>query len=178
MATKQPETKTGALKTIDINCKSFMANGNEYFIERSSISMARFIEYEKIQIELGYGVSFSQIYEHVKDIYEMCNKMEFANIAVRSYKILEGIKKFEERSIPALTLCALFINTKDEDRRVISKDIIDRKLDDWDKEGLDITPFFQLAIASLQGFLPAYKKAIQTLSVIEKAAQKKNSQSK
>lgn len=162
------------LKTINIKDKSFTANGVEYFIEMGGISMARFIEYEKLQVELGYGVTFIQLYEAIKESYELTNKQRFADLAVKLYNILQGIKTFEERRTPAFELCALFINTKDEDRGTITKDRIENKLKDWEAEGLDSIPFFQLAVSSLQNFSTAYNVAIQIASELEKLGKKKN----
>ena len=169
--------KSGAkipLKTIDIKTKSFTANGNEYFIEMGGISMERFIEYEKLQVELGYGVTFIQLYDAIKEGYEMCNKQRFADLAVKLYNILQGVKTFEERRTPAFELCALFINTKDENRAIINKDMIAAKLNDWEKEGMDAVPFFQLAVSSLQSFSTAYNVAIQIASELDKLGKKKN----
>lgn len=169
-------TKTNGkvLKTIDIKTKSFTANGKEYFIEMGGISMERFIEYEKLQVELGYGVTFIQLYEAIKESYELTNKQRFADLAVKLYNILQGVKTFEERRVPAFELCALFINTKDENRAVITRDVIANKIADWEAEGLDAVPFFQLAVSSLQNFSTAYNVAIQIASELEKLGKKKN----
>jgi hypothetical protein len=161
------------LKTFDISSKSFTANGKEYFIERSGISMARFIEYEKLQVELGYGVTFIQLYEAIKECYELTNKQRFADLAVKQYNILQGIKSFEARRVPAFELCALFINTKDEDRATITADRVAEKIADWEAEGIDAIPFFQLAVSSLQDFSTAYNVAIQIASELEKLGKKK-----
>lgn len=161
------------LKTIDIKTKSFTANGVEYFIEMGGISMARFIEYEKLQVELGYGVTFIQLYEAIKESYELTNKQRFADLAVKLYNILQGIKTFEQRRVPAFELCALFINAKDEKREIITADMIAKKLADWEVEGLDAVPFFQLAVSSLQNFSTAYNVAIQIASELEKLGKKK-----
>jgi len=170
------DTKTNGkvLKTIDIKTKSFTANGKEYFIEMGGISMERFIEYEKLQVELGYGVTFIQLYEAIKESYELTNKQRFADLAVKLYNILQGVKTFEERRIPAFELCALFINEKDENRGIITKDMIANKLSDWEAEGLDAVPFFQLAVSSLQNFSTAYNVAIQIASELEKLGKKKS----
>lgn len=171
------EVSGKALKVIDLKTKSFTANGKEYFIEMGGISMQRFIEYEKLQVELGYGVTFIQLYELIKESYELCNKQRFADLAVKLYNALQGIKTFEERRIPAFELCALFINTKEENRAIITSDMTAIKLADWEAEGLDAVPFFQLAVSSLTNFSTAYNVATQIASELEKLGKKK-SQSK
>lgn len=173
-----PQSTGKTLKTFDIKTKQFNANGVDYFIEMGGISMARFIEYEKLQIELGYGVTFIQLYDAIKESYELTNKQKFADLAVKLYNILQGIKTFEERRVPAFELCTLFINTKDENRSVITKEMIDKKIADWEAEGLDSVPFFQLAVSSLQNFSTAYNVAIQIASELDKLGKNKKSPSK
>lgn len=158
MANKQvvPE-----LKKIDFSQKSFKANGTEYFIE-TSISFNRFKMFQKLQIEAGYGVGFYDLFESLKKIYELCNDKKFADIAVLTHNTLRGIKDIDERPNSALQLAALFINSKEEDRKVITDDIVNKKIADWEAEGLDITPFFQFAISSIKNFWQAYSEISQS----------------
>jgi len=149
------------LKVIDLNQRSFKANGTEYFIEKS-ISQDRFLMYQKLQIELAYETGFAGMYKSLTKLYELLNQQKFADCAVIAHNALNGIKTTEERRIPALELAALFVNTKDEDRKVITQDMVDVKLADWKAEGLDITPFFQLAISSITGFKEIYSELIRT----------------
>lgn len=151
------------LKVIDLKAKSFRANGTEYFIE-TGLSFERFRMYQKLQIECGYEVGFAGMFKHIKEIYDLCNGMKFADIAVKTSNIMHGIAKVEERKIPILSLCALFINSKDEDRTIINDDIVDKKIADWEAEGLDITPFFHLALGSIQDFSKAWEEVSQTIS--------------
>ncbi len=134
------------LKTIDLKEKSFTANGKVYYIE-TGISFDRYLMYQKLQIEVGYAIGFSGLYDKMKEVYSLCNDRKFADIAVLANNVINGIKQISSRKIPALSLCALFINTADEDRGVITDDMVDAKISDWEAEGLDITPFFSLAIA-------------------------------
>lgn len=166
MATKQPEKNTGALKELDLTQKKFEANGKTYHI-RKSMSFDRYRMYEKLQIEVGYGANFKQIYDNVKGAYELVNKSEFANTAVKLHNILAGIKNIESRQIPALRICALFINAEGEDEKVITEEMIDEKIADWEAEGYDIFPFFQLAINSIPDFSLAYKVLSQVHSQLE-----------
>jgi hypothetical protein len=149
------------LKVIDLNVGSFMANGKEYFIEKS-ISQERFMMYQKLQIELTYQTGFAGMYRAMQNIFELCNKQKLADVAVIAHNALNGIKITEDKRIPALELAALFVNEKDEDRKIINQDMVDKKLKDWEAEGLDITPFFQLAINSIAGFKEIYNELIQT----------------
>lgn len=172
MALKQPEKQNLELKTLDVSVKTFPANGKKYTVKKS-MSFERFREYEKLQIETGYGVSFSKLYENIKSCYELVNKSMFADTAVRLHNMLSGIKNIEERRIPALRLCALFINYEGEDEKGISEELIDEKIADWEAEGYDILPFFHWAIASIPDFSIALKAVIQINSQLEELQKKK-----
>ncbi|MES2395675.1 MAG: hypothetical protein V4549_06715 [Bacteroidota bacterium] len=152
MATKQ---EVQELKKIDLKAGSFKANKVEYFIE-TSISFSRFKMFQKLQIEAGYGIGFYELFESLKKIYDLCNDKKFADIAVLTHNTLRGIKDIDERPNAALQLCALFMNTKDEDRKIINDDIVNKKIADWEAEGLDIMPFFQVATSSMKNFWQAY----------------------
>lgn len=157
------------LKKVDFSQKSFKANGNEYFIE-TSVSFARFRMFEKLQIEAGYGVGFYDLFESMKKIYELCNDKRFADIAVITYNTMTGIKGIDERPNAVLQLCALFINKKGEDRKVITDQMVNEKIADWEAEGFDILPFFQFAKSSIKNFWQAYEEiSLNTLETIKKS---------
>lgn len=149
------------LRVIDLNAGSFIANGTEYFIEKS-ISQERFMMYQKLQIELTYQTGFAGMYKALQNLYELLNKQKFADCAVIAHNALNGIKTTEDRRIPALEMAALFVNEKTEDRKIINQDMVDKKLKDWETEGLDVAPFFQLAISSIAGFKEIYSELIRS----------------
>jgi hypothetical protein len=153
------------LKSIDLNTKEFEANGKKYFIE-SSLSFERYIMYQKLQLQLAFEPGFYGVYETLKKGFELCNQQKFADLAVLLHNTMSGIKTVDERSVPALSLCALFCNTADEDRKVINDDMIKRKMDDWQAEGLDILPFFQLAMDSIKEFRTIYSAIILSSSEV------------
>lgn len=155
---------TKELKVIDFSKqKSFKANGAEYFVE-SGLSFDRFLMYQMLQVECGYDVSFSSMFENMKKAFELLNKQKPAEAAVIIHNIMQGVAKVEERKIPVLQMCALFINTKDEDRKKIDNDMVDKKIKDWTEEGLDIRPFFQLALSSIQNFSNAWREISLNIS--------------
>jgi len=141
------------LKTIE--GREFMANGVKYFIE-SKISFERFSMYQKLQMACAFGVEFYQMYEAIEKIYNSADKMKLNEVVIISHNILNGIKTYDQRPLAALQLCAMFINSEDEDRRIINDDMVDKKIKDWQSEGLDITPFFQLAASSMRNFAAVY----------------------
>lgn len=132
------------LKELDINATSFMANGKEYFIE-SKLSFDRHYYYTMLQIEFGFGVSYNDMIAAWQEVINEANSLRFSNIVIKANNILECAKRPVKKEHPALMLCALFINTENEDRRSITEDQIKVKINDWHKEGYDIVPFFTLA---------------------------------
>lgn len=136
----------------------FTANGKKYFIE-SSLNIKRFSEFEKIQLEVGFGISFSDVFDRLKQGYDLANKQKFADLSVMLYNMMHGIKKAStERYNSALTMCTLFINTEEEDRTTWSIDLAEKKLKDWSDEGFDVRDFFLLAVSSIDNFAQNYKE--------------------
>lgn len=153
------------LKRIDFTKQSFMANGKEYFIE-NGFSISRYCEYQVLEKELGFGNTFKGMYDKLLSLYDLMNKVKFVEASVALNNMLTGITKIEEREPSMLKLCALFINTKDEDRTTITDDLIAQKINDWKVEGIEIKDFFTLALNTMDGFIEAYKNLTQTTSEI------------
>lgn len=149
----------GNLKIIDLTKTEFEANGVKYYIEKH-LSFERFLMYKKLELQVGYEVGFYGIFQALKKIYDLCNDKKFADIAVLTHNTLQGIAKVDERRISVLDLAALFINEKDEDRKVITDDMIAKKISDWEEEGLSIIPFFQLSTGFIEGFQKSYNAVI------------------
>lgn len=134
------------LKQINPSEKSFMANGKTYWIEAGDISIARWAKYEEYTLEMQYGVNQVELFNKFKQITELANKLQFADIAVLCYNTQNGIRGMMERLPVALKVCALFINEENEDRGSISDDLVMKKINDWQLEGYAVGSFFQLAL--------------------------------
>ena len=61
------------VKHIDFKQKSFEANGNKYSWS-GSLSLARWMEFEKLQPRLGFGKDFETILNITSDYYEIIGK--------------------------------------------------------------------------------------------------------
>lgn len=153
----------GPLKQIDLNKKNFKANGKEYLIE-SSLSFERFLMYQKLQIEVAYEPGFYGVQKALEKGFEFCNKGNIADVAVILHNTIAGIKTVDQRTVPMLNMACLFVNEKNEDRRIINDDMISVKIADWNAEGLDMMPFFQLATSSIKNFSSVYTEFIQSIS--------------
>lgn len=137
-------TDTKTLTTPEPKAPSFTANGKTYVIEKK-ISIARKIECDKLIIEVTGGGNMGENFSDWKKVYELCNDKKFADIAVLAHNRMEGVKKWQERHDPVLGLCALFINEENEDRRVISDEMIKAKIKDWSEEGIEYAFFLTMA---------------------------------
>lgn len=150
------------LKRIDFNKGSFVANGKIYYIE-SQMSIERFCEYQILEKEAGFGLNFSSIYKELENVYTDLNAVKFADASVRLNNLMHGVANLELKEPTTLKICALFMNTEDEDRTVINNDMIVKKIEDWKTE-YDMRDFFKFALDTVSGFMETYKKAFHSTS--------------
>lgn len=154
------------VKKIDIEKNSFVANGRKYTFNES-LSLARYKEFEKLQIRIGFGTDFEHIFNELKDIFHDLDNQKLANSAVRIHNLMNGIAvKIDEREDPMLLTCALFINREDEDLTKFDLNLAKDKISDWVEEGFDVADFFTLAKSLVRGFTEAYDSV--SLDISEK----------
>ena len=157
----------GKLLTLEKGTQAFPANGKKYTVE-STVSFMRWNMYQKLQIELGYGVTFEEMFNRLTTAYGLLNAQKFADAACEIRDIMKGVADVGKRDVPTvIKMCALFINTEDEDRRTITDAQITAKHVDWANEGYDVNSFFQLALHSIPNLVNIYKTVTQdTLEAI------------
>ncbi len=152
------------VKRLDLSKSTFVANGNTYRFSKT-MCIDRFIEFERLQAHVGFGKDFKNIYDVLKETYELLNKGKMADAAVKIHNLLNGIAmNLEKRDHPILEMCALFLNRDDENVKEYNEDIMKQKMEDWRIEGYSIEDFFQLAFNFVEGFIPAYEEIIQNIS--------------
>ena len=143
---------------------TFMANGKEYVISQK-LSVERWRKYEELQLMVGMGRSFDEVWKMLKRIWDALNKGKLADASVVTHNLLWGVRdKLDQRQHPALLLCTLFINRKDEDITVYSEDFMNEKIKDWTREGYDINGFFQLAWSLVPSFIEAFNEDLPPIS--------------
>lgn len=150
------------LKQIPFNGEPFWANGKQYFQEEN-LSIDRWVYMNELQIQLGFGVEYEEMQKSWLEVFNKANEMKFADIAVMAHNMVNGISKVYSRQPMILKFCALFINTEDEDRGVIDEDVINRKIEDWKKEGLGIDGFFVFSLSKVKGLAESYQNTIQAV---------------
>lgn len=150
------------VKSVDLK-QQFSANGKNYRVT-DKICIDRWTEYEKLEPRLTYGIDFESIQKSLNKLYSALNDKKFADAAVLTHNLMNGIKDAldETRVHPALLMCSLVINYEGEDTTVFNKQIQLQKIEDWQKEGLDILSFFAFALKSINGFRETYLIYIQT----------------
>lgn len=148
------------LKKIDLSAGPFKANGKLYTVS-NSFSLDRYKMYENIELEMGYGRAWSDIYDEGLKVYDALNRSKFADASVMMHNLIQGVKNIKNKMPPAMRMCALFINHEGEDVRYISEQIIQQKIFDWNEEGLDPEPFLTFGVNSMRGFQERYKKLTQ-----------------
>lgn len=154
------------LKRINWEAGQFEANGKVYYIE-SRLSVERWIEWRKQQIELSFSLTFEELMRDIRKAYDLINAKDskIVEAGIVLYNLMHGIKKIGEGSIPeVIRLAALFLNTKDEDRTHFSDALVKEKMNDWSAEGIAMDDFFAFAISTIPNFIKHYEAAIRDFS--------------
>lgn len=138
------------LKEIPKNSQVFTANGTEYFIE-DNLSIDRWIFMNELVIQLGFGVEYEEMQQNWFKVIDMADKQKFSSIVIMAHNMVNGVSKIYSREPMILKFCALFMNTKDEDRGTITEDVITRKIEDWKVEGLGINGFLEFSLLKVKG---------------------------
>jgi hypothetical protein len=151
------------LKRIDLNTGIFEANGTRYTIE-GALTIERYAELQILEKELGYGLTFKAMFDKLQQAFNLLNKQKPADAAVLLNDMIRGIAMVQQREPLVLKICALFMNTADEDRSSFSADMYNRKIADWKAEKLDMRDFFTVASNSVNGFIEIYRTVTRIIS--------------
>lgn len=150
------------LKKLDPNQRSFVANGKTYHIE-TGLSISRFHMYQIYEKEAGFSLSFESMVSTLREAYQDLNTMKAADASVKINNLLAGLVNVAEKEHVLLKMCALFMNTDDEDRGKINDDMISRKIADWEDE-YEVNGFFTQALSTVNGFFKIYNEMRQLIS--------------
>lgn len=163
-----------ALKHINYNESYFMADGRKFLIEKE-MSLDRYIKFEEIQNKLAWGLDFKSLHAKLTKIYDLLNKSKPADAAVNVFNTLEMIsQRVNERIVPALQLCTLFINEEEEDRKAWSEQLAEDKIKAWNAEGYDVNDFFVLALNMVDGLVPVLNGTSPNISAPENTEGRSN----
>jgi len=152
------------LKVIDFNQNSFEADGETFYIDKT-LSLRRFEEFEVLIPQLTHGTTFLRILQEDRQIWDLLNQNKLADAAIIIHNRMTSIKgNIEKRLNPVLLLCALFLNTKDENRAEYNEALMNEKIQKWYKEGIEVNSFFQLAFNLVNTFVPILDETSQDIS--------------
>ncbi|MGG5486256.1 hypothetical protein [Gaetbulibacter sp. PBL-D1] len=161
----------------------FQANGKNYIIE-DKLSIARHIEASKLELHL-FEMSSSVIKSRLISAYNDLNgsnkdkTVKFADAATKIHNLVNNLEQnLNFKDLPILNYCALYINSEDEDRRTISKERIQEKVNDWQEAGFEISGFFLLVLSVLPHVKKDFVKYMEDISKISKTQIKKEPKSK
>jgi hypothetical protein len=151
------------LTRINFETGIFEANGTRYTIE-GALTIERYAELQVLEKELGYGLTFKAMFDKMSQAFTLLNKQKPADAAVLLNDIMRGMAKVQEREPLVLKICALFMNTADEDRSSFSADMYNKKIADWKVQKIDMRDFFTAASSSIGGFLEVYRTVTRIIS--------------
>jgi hypothetical protein len=152
------------LKKVDTTANSFEANGKKYLIH-GSLSVKRFEEFEKLQVQVGFGADFQSLYSTLEKAYANMNQMKVMDAGVLIHNTLQGVsRKTDGRSHPVMLLCTLFIAREGENLAEWTETDAVEKIDDWKKEGIDVSFFFSLANSLVPAFTLGFNSGLENTS--------------
>lgn len=152
------------LKEIDFTQKVIPANGKKYKI-LSELSIARFKELDKMEVEFFYGFDMQGLFNKLKESFEDLNKNKPADASVKLHNLMRGVAdKVDGRVHVVMRICSLFLVTDDENINEWNEDLAREKEKDWAAEGYSMSSFFSLVASFLPGYLQAYKEVSETTS--------------
>ena len=152
------------LKTLDPAARSFEAGGETYFVE-TKLSIARFHDYQILEKEAGFSMTFAGMFNEIAAAYKDLQTLKAMDAGVKLHNLMNGMAKMKEKEHVLLKMCALFMNTENEDRGEISEDLISKKIEIWKNE-YEVNGFFTQALSTVDGFFKIFAEMHQIISEI------------
>lgn len=142
------------LITLPEGTTEFVANGVTYYVE-DLISIARYRYFRRFQNEIATGLTHFDMVQLIKNNVKNLNgamggEKVLADMAYENINALNHCSNLEEKEPFEVWICTLFVNTKDEDRRIFDLPAMQEKIKNWETEGIDMG-FFTNAAESLLG---------------------------
>lgn len=143
------------LRKIPYAQKMFSAGGHTYYVE-DALSIERYKAFQKMEIELGFSMKFSELAGKMRNAYDMANQLKLADTAVLIHSMLESATFIAEKKPIALYVATLFINRSDEDRTSWNLTLAEEKLKDWNgnerEGGIEAGFFLAVALSKVENF--------------------------
>jgi hypothetical protein len=126
-------------------------------------------------MEAAFGVSFKQMVANWRKVWNWSQESRFGDIVVLAYNTMQAVVRADENDLPYLKLCALFLNTENEDTVGLDSVNVDRKIQHWRESGVPIQFFIQLSAILISGFIEDYNAISQ--ATIEWKAKNRSTES-
>lgn len=128
----------------------FIANGRKYYVQ-DVLTMGRLKHYKRLMHVLAFGAT---VEDHIKFVKFVIAQMSGPVTFLATHKILENAYNVEksytdfihDETDPWFRFGALFINREGEDISAYDEKVVQSKINDWIKEGLDTNDFFLLCV--------------------------------
>lgn len=151
------------LQKIDLT-QPFKA-GDRTYTAKSYMSVQRWMIYEIVQNEMGFGCEFKDIVSTLQKVYDLANKQRFADIAVTVHnQLTAAAQRIEDRLHPVIKMCTLFVNYEGEDERFWTEDLAKEKQRDWEQAGIPAQDLFTLAFKSAPTLTAALSVILDSIS--------------
>src|SRR5687767_13578902 len=102
------------------------ATGKMYY-KQESLSVARYQMFEQIEVLMGFGKTFTAIFDEVRKAMEDINKQRQGEAYVKLYNLANGIQSKAAKYPFVLRYCALIYNEENEDPGTIDEATITKK---------------------------------------------------
>jgi len=155
----------------------FTANGRRYTIRKpeEGVGIFRHTKMNQMAAVTGMGATFADLYRNLKQAVDLANTLvtktpQFTQLAVLLDNMLRGVFEGSKmRYTFALQYCTFFIVWHDEDLTQYDEEEQQKKIDDWNKEGLNEQDFLALGLSMVEGYTAAYLEysgRIEALKVV------------
>lgn len=126
----------------------------------STLNVDRFRRVQEMIVELEFGVTPESIYQRLNRAITVFDKKGPYSGMAELYKIQEQFYLSLTRGEVAMKLCALFLNTDEEDPTVATDEMIEAKVRDW--RLYEYTGFFQLCTSIIPGFRECLEESVRS----------------
>lgn len=155
------DSPVNELIDLPAGTKSFDAGGVRYSVI-DDISVGRYKSYQKMEMELGFTLSFSRIVDGLLIAYNALNERRDADAAVSIKQLLEGVTLIKEKKPIALYVATLFINRPGEDLSEWSITLAEEKLEHW--KNINANFFLGSALSLVRSFPERYNEIARIMT--------------
>lgn len=152
--------KSGSIKTIELKPGiTFTANGEKYTVT-DSFAIGRLSFVSLLEEELAMFADRESCHKVMLDAMALMNDMKHGDAYAIMYNKVHSDRENAKTIHYTLRTCAAFINYEGEDLRKLTEQDIQRKINDWSEEGLDVRPFIAFAMSAYSEYFQSFKKDI------------------